>query len=170
MNAVLNYKDEKLSDYGFGFTIDVSLDSNCGVFRRYHVGNNPVNFVDPLGLFSVDDAVSGAIEGFQHGWDSGYYKCLAKCMAGDIWAPVSAKGVEELATRGVEHGGAEWVAKKYYTFKYPNWFTAGGNYSKVLVPKLAGYMKLGAKAISVVGWGYFIYEEYECVKKCKKCL
>jgi hypothetical protein len=37
MNAVLNYKDEKLSDYGFGFTIGVSLDSNCGVFRRYPV-------------------------------------------------------------------------------------------------------------------------------------
>jgi hypothetical protein len=52
MNAVLNYKDEKLSDYGFGFTIDVSLDSNCGVFRRYHVENNPVNKKDPLGLMS----------------------------------------------------------------------------------------------------------------------
>lgn len=50
MNAILNYKDEKFYDYGFGFTIDVSLDSNCGVFRRYHVGNNPVNHTDPTGL------------------------------------------------------------------------------------------------------------------------
>ncbi len=51
MNAVLNYKEEKLVDPGFGFTIDVSLDSNYGVFRRYHVGNNPVNNIDASGLF-----------------------------------------------------------------------------------------------------------------------
>ena len=50
MNAFGEYKDKKLTDQGFSFTIDVSLDSNNGVSRRYHVGNNPVNFVDPLGL------------------------------------------------------------------------------------------------------------------------
>jgi len=50
MNAVLNYKDENLLNFDFEMTIDVSLDSNCGVFRRYHVGNNPVNIIDPEGL------------------------------------------------------------------------------------------------------------------------
>jgi hypothetical protein len=35
MNAVLNDKDEKFSDSDFEITIDVSLDSNNGVFRRY---------------------------------------------------------------------------------------------------------------------------------------
>jgi hypothetical protein len=35
MNAVLNYKDEKISESDFEITIDVSLDSNNGVFRRY---------------------------------------------------------------------------------------------------------------------------------------
>jgi RHS repeat-associated protein len=135
------------------------------------VGNNPVNQIDPLGLISIGDVIiDGALEGFQHGWESGYYGCLAKCMAGSILAPVGAKGAEELSTQMIEHGGAEWIARKYYTFKYPNWFTAGGRYSKVLVPKLAGYMKLGAKTLSVAGWGYFIYEEYKCVKKCIKCL
>jgi hypothetical protein len=50
MNAVLNYKDEKFLDCDFGSTIDVSLDSNNGVFRRYHVGNAPMKWMDPLGL------------------------------------------------------------------------------------------------------------------------
>jgi hypothetical protein len=51
MNAVLNYKDKNFLVSDFEITIDVSLDSNCGVFRRYHVGNNPIIRNDPLGLF-----------------------------------------------------------------------------------------------------------------------
>jgi hypothetical protein len=35
----------------------VSLDSNNGVFRRYHVDNNPVNWIDPFGLFSWHDLI-----------------------------------------------------------------------------------------------------------------
>jgi hypothetical protein len=54
MNAVLEYKDNKFADSSFGITMDVSLDSDKGVFRRYHVGGNPLNATDPLGLASVD--------------------------------------------------------------------------------------------------------------------
>ena len=50
MASFLGHKVENVVDHDFGFTIDVSLDSNCGVFRRYHVGNNPETFGDPLGL------------------------------------------------------------------------------------------------------------------------
>lgn len=50
MNAVSKYKEEKIFDSEFGFTIDVSPDSNCGLFRRYHVRNNPILFSDPSGL------------------------------------------------------------------------------------------------------------------------
>lgn len=50
MNAVLNCRDENLLNFDFEITIDVSFDSNKGVFRRYHVGNKPVNFKDPKGL------------------------------------------------------------------------------------------------------------------------
>jgi hypothetical protein len=50
MNAVLEYKDNKFADSSFGITVDVSLDSDKGVFRRYHVGGNPLNAIDPLGL------------------------------------------------------------------------------------------------------------------------
>ncbi len=35
MKAVLNYKDEKFLVSDFEIIIDVSLDSNNGVFRRY---------------------------------------------------------------------------------------------------------------------------------------
>jgi hypothetical protein len=41
MNAVLNYKDEIISESDFEITIDVSFDSNNGVFRRYQDCNNP---------------------------------------------------------------------------------------------------------------------------------
>ena len=51
MGTFFELEEGKTTDSGFEFFIDVSLDSNNGVFRRYHVGNNPVNFVDPLGLF-----------------------------------------------------------------------------------------------------------------------
>lgn len=50
MGTFFELEKGKTTDSGFEFFIDVSLDSNNGVFRRYHVGNNPVNFVDPWGL------------------------------------------------------------------------------------------------------------------------
>jgi hypothetical protein len=59
MNAVLEYKDNKFADSSFGITMDVSLDSDKGVFRRYHVGNAPANWIDPLGLGAVDVIFSG---------------------------------------------------------------------------------------------------------------
>jgi hypothetical protein len=51
MDAVLENKDEKLSGSGFGITVDVSLNSDRGVFRRYHVVNEPITKKDPFGLF-----------------------------------------------------------------------------------------------------------------------
>jgi hypothetical protein len=57
MNAVLEYKDEFFLNSDFEITIDVSRDSNNGVFRRYHVDNNPVNWIDPFGLFSWHDLI-----------------------------------------------------------------------------------------------------------------
>lgn len=57
MSSILEYKDEKISDHGFGFMIDVSLDSNCGVFRRYHFNTNPVHV-------RVTYSVIGAALGF----------------------------------------------------------------------------------------------------------
>jgi hypothetical protein len=53
------YKDKKTIDSEFGIAIDVSLDSNNGVFRRYHVGNNPLNRKDPKGTFWCDVVCTG---------------------------------------------------------------------------------------------------------------
>jgi hypothetical protein len=50
---------ESREDIGFA---PIGLDEPY----RIVVGNNPVNFVDPLGLFSVDDAASASIEGYKH--------------------------------------------------------------------------------------------------------
>jgi len=55
MNHLLNNKVEKLFNSEFGITIDISPDSNNGVFRRYHVGNQPVNKIDPFGLDDLSD-------------------------------------------------------------------------------------------------------------------
>ena len=55
MTSFLEYEEEKITDSGFEFFINVSLDSNKGLFRRYHVGNNPVNDMDPLGLYGTTD-------------------------------------------------------------------------------------------------------------------
>jgi len=79
----------------------------------------------------------------------GYTACYAKCM---LWG-TSAKG-------GWELGGGVYVAKKYYTWKYPKWFKAGGKYSKKLVPKF----------VKKVGGGFAVfgaYEAWKCYQECK---
>lgn len=52
MTAVLTCNKEFWSDFSFEITRGPIPDSKKGVFRRYHVGNNPVNWIDPLGLSS----------------------------------------------------------------------------------------------------------------------
>lgn len=62
--------------------------------------------------------------------------------------------IHELVETGLkraEHTGTTLAAQKYYTHKYPNWFKAGGKYSKVLVPSTAGKLALGVKSVSIVG-------------------
>jgi len=48
--------------------IDVSPDSNNGVFRRYHVGGNPVNSTDPTGLVKWHIHINYASAGEIYGW------------------------------------------------------------------------------------------------------
>jgi hypothetical protein len=157
-----------------------------------YVAGNPLSWMDPRGLdlpkglfpevdaykypISEEDVPDLSIdigEALKHGWESGYYKCILKCMTleGGVFAPAVMKGLEKIVAHGVENaGGAEWIAQKIYTLKYPKWFKAGGKSSKVLVPKLAGYLKSGAKALSVLGWAVFDLELFECINKCMECL
>jgi RHS repeat-associated protein len=94
------------------------------------VSNFPTTLVDLFGLAMVGRPV-------QHDpnpttWhefitdSSGYMRCWLKCMGLDL-------GLEG----GAEAGGAEELGRRYYTYKYPRWFRAGGRYSRVLVPQFA---------------------------------
>ncbi len=51
MNSILELKERKTPIWTSNYFIKVSPDTNNGVFRRYHVGNSPVNWIDPWGLF-----------------------------------------------------------------------------------------------------------------------
>jgi hypothetical protein len=162
-----------------------------GINLFVYVQGNPVNKSDPSGLQESefkphpgysdppvsDDAPWGSAfpdpesmsEGWKHGMESGYYKCLLNCMTGGAFAPAVTESLKEAAVKGTEESADYW-AKKYYTQKYPKWFKAGGKHSEKLVPRLAEKIKFGAKAVSILGWAYFDYEIYGCIKKCKECL
>lgn len=59
MNAIMEHKAEKSFESDFEMIIDVSPDSNNGLFRRYHAGSNPVSYSDPLGLWTFGINLSG---------------------------------------------------------------------------------------------------------------
>jgi len=50
MIAELEYREQTLMDFDLGMLGGVKLDYENGVFRRYHVNNNPLNYTDPFGL------------------------------------------------------------------------------------------------------------------------
>ena len=110
------------------------------------VGNDPTDQGDPEGLDY----------GFWNGlWDEftdpdGYTACYAKCMA----------GISTAADFGAELGGSTAAARRWYTWKYPKWFKAGGKYSKKLVPKLAG--KISACLAPLA-----IKDAWDCYQECK---
>ena len=100
--------------------------------------------VDPGGQYGFFDGL------FDEFTDSdGYTACYAKCMLGGTTAHA-----------GAELGGATYAAKKWYSWKNPKLFKAGGKYSKKLVPKLAG--KLSACLAPLA-----IKEASDCYKECK---
>jgi hypothetical protein len=53
MTAVLECKKEIRPDFDFEITTGPISDSKKGVFRRYHVGNDPANYIDPDGLTAI---------------------------------------------------------------------------------------------------------------------
>jgi len=114
IDTIRHEKSEKSYDIGIRFVIDVSLDTNNGVFRRYLVGNNPVNKKDPYGLYDLGDAldelgasdVEGGKSRVEWEWQyiMGQYECTAKC--------VLEVAVEDAAVHAILEGAAHKAASK----------------------------------------------------------
>ncbi len=147
------------------------LPSACGIrqINGYsYVGNNPINYIDPLGLWTTlppnvsPDLVQQAINVID-GEDplpplllsDPFSRCWLKCMFWPSAISATASQLTPLVGRG--------SAMVYFHFKYPTWFTAWGRASKVLVPKYGGYV---AQGLSIVGWGLFAIDAYKCYNKC----
>lgn len=137
-----------------------------------YVGAAPIRFIDPDGLFEVlpADVTDAFFQSLSDAYDKGYYSCLGDCLSGGLISPVSGLLVKEGLIASAEHAGAaDVIAKKYYTATDVR-FTAGGKYSRVLVPQLRQRITVLAKGVSVVGFLLFYKDIYSCTKKCLTCL
>jgi RHS repeat-associated protein len=143
------------------------IGESRGVNLYGFVSNDPINISDILGLAygnpipsvvtipitspnaSLRDSDTSTWNEFFND-SSGYIACYLKCMGLDF-------GLEGAA----EAGGAKELGRRYYTNKYPKWFSAGGRSSKVLVPKFAGRLSglLALKSLCEVA---------HCTEKCLK--
>ena len=81
---------------------------------------------------------------------NGYTHCFASCML----------GLPTAVDFGNELGLGKEAARRYYTFRYPKWFRAGGRYSKVLVPKLAARISWALLPMTA-------RDIAECYNKCR---
>jgi hypothetical protein len=76
----------------------------------------------------------------------------------------------EGAAKGLENPKTATLAARAYHTATDARFTAGGKFSKVLVPRTAKALHpiLGAagKTVSVAGWGLLTYDAYEAGKAC----
>lgn len=50
MTALMEIEEQELSEIDLGSQYEMNPCSENGVFRRYHVKNDPVNWIDPFGL------------------------------------------------------------------------------------------------------------------------
>ena len=57
MTAVLDIKEQDLPEFDLESQYETNPRLKSGVFRRYHVMNNPVNFIDPSGLCSQQNGL-----------------------------------------------------------------------------------------------------------------
>jgi hypothetical protein len=53
MTALIEIKEQELSEIDLESQHEMDPCLKNGVFRRYHVTNNPVNYIDPSGLESI---------------------------------------------------------------------------------------------------------------------
>ena len=151
-----------------------------------YVGSTPNNYIDPLGLYNpergdpgfqmpyrpgIDHFITEASVSFRNVADSGYYDCLHDCLAGGIATPVGFWAMGELtAAVGDRVGAPEWVARQYHTrVRQDGRFTAGGRYSKVLVPDTASTIRTIGRGTTGVGFLFLYKDIYDCTRRCLKC-
>ena len=83
--------------------------------------------------------------------------------------PLTHAGIEGTAKALENPRTATLAARAYHTATDAR-FTAGGKFSKVLVPRtakaLSPALHAGGKAVSVVGWGLLAYDTYQAGGKC----
>ena len=88
---------------------------------------------------------------------------------GTIPPPVTHAAGEGIA-RGLENPKTATAAARAYQTATDARFTAGGKFSKVLVPRTAKALRpvlaTAGKAVSVAGWAYLGYEAYKSGKQC----
>ncbi len=128
-----------------------------------YVENNPLKFIDPTGLV-LETWEPGEIDRELTPGE----RCYARCTADALLAPVGGLLSKEALVVAAEHYATEPLARTYYSHRYPNWFRAGGRYSKVMVPGLAERLGNVGKGISIAGLGLFGYQMYACAKKCEE--
>jgi hypothetical protein len=84
--------------------------------------------------------------------------------------PLATHAVVERAAQGLENPKTATAAARVYHTATDARFTAGGKFSKVLVPRTAKalhpVLAAGGKTLNVAGWVYSGYEAYEAGKKC----
>jgi RHS repeat-associated protein len=139
-------------------------------FNGYtYVSNDPINNVDPLGLFTFivmpdpDLLYDYSIhpenydEMLKKEWE--FDKCFFGCLFG--FDALVETGLFSAA--GSSYAGRR-VAGVWYHYKYPKWFSAWGTKSEVYVPLFA---KNYVKFFEIIGWAWTAYDVYRCYNKCQ---
>jgi hypothetical protein len=74
-----------------------------------------------------------------------------------------------MAATNATESAAPGIAGAYFHFTDAR-FTAWGKYSNVLVPRLAGSIKLWSERLNVAGMAYADYELYKSIGECSELL
>ncbi len=180
MTLDLEYREGTRTDFDLGMLGGVKMDYDRLVFRRYHVdsvgkpmnetnlymyaSDNPVNFVDPLGLQSSNTSGgSTTSEGSQGGCNknkkdclNGFFNCLGETVLGPGWSTFAMAGGQ---TVGEVSTALAWQHAASNSLTYP-----------LRSSIVRNYLAVGTKAFPLVTWGSIIIAEGFCLAEEIKCV
>jgi RHS repeat-associated protein len=111
-------------------------------------------------------SLSSYAQAQQGAWNKGYYACLGSEMFGSPFSPGNNHLYLEGANQVIENTSLpERAAGVFYHFTDAR-FTAWGRYSKVLVPRAAKAIRLGAEKVNVAGWALTDVEMAKAINTC----